>query len=108
PLILNHRFGGVDAQVVQRVSGGFERINFPGGQLIGGGFVPVRPIFVRMICQADLLDLLAPVGPGDGTMPLHHEWMKYDRDVLPKPPRTTTVRCASACCTMPGAGVEMF
>jgi hypothetical protein len=75
PLMLDHRLGCLDAEVVQRVGGGFERIHFLRAQLVGSGFVPVRPVFVGVISQADLLDLLAPAGPGNGTMPLHHEWI---------------------------------
>ena len=93
---------------MQRVGGGFEHGHFFGGQLVVGGFIPVRPVFVRMIGQAELLDLLAPAGPGNGMMPLHHEAIKYDLEVLPNPPRSTSVRWASACWTMPGVGAEIF
>ena len=70
---LDYRLGGLDAQVVQRVGGRFEHINLFRVQLVGGGFVPVGPLCVRMIGQANLLDPLAPAGPGNGTVSLHHE-----------------------------------
>ena len=108
PLMLDHRLGPLDTQVMQRVGSRFEHVNLFGAQLVGGGFVPIRPRFMRMISQADLLDLLAPARPGNGTMPLHHEPTQYDPELLPNPPRTISVRCASACCTIPGAGAEML
>ena len=73
PLILDHRLGRLDAQVMQRVGGRFEHIHLFRAQLVGGGFIPVRPVLMRMISQADLLDFLAPAGPGNEMMPLHHE-----------------------------------
>src|SRR5271157_5811466 len=106
--MFDHRLGRVDTQVMQRVGRRFERIHFLRGEFVGGGFVPVRPGFMRMVGQADLLDPLAPVGPGNGWVPLHHELIQYELPVLPNPPRTTSVRCASACCTAPATGDEMF
>ena len=73
PLMLDHRLGCLDAEVMQRVGGRFEHIHLFRTQLVGGGFIPVRPVFMRMVSQADLLDFLAPAGPGNGTMPLHYE-----------------------------------
>ena len=33
--------GGGEAHLLQRVAGGFEGVDLGGGELVGGGFVPV-------------------------------------------------------------------
>jgi LSD1 subclass zinc finger protein len=41
-------------------------------------------------------------------MSLHYELTKYVLELLPNPPRATSVRCASVCSAVPAVGADMF
>ncbi len=57
--------GGGEAHLLKGVSGGFEGVDFGGGELVGGGFVPVGAVHFGDVGgvegEADGLDFLLPV-----------------------------------------------
>ena len=61
--------GGGEAHLLEGVAGGFEGVDLGGGELVGGGLVPVgEAVFEGVEGQADGLDFLLPVfarGEGD-------------------------------------------
>jgi hypothetical protein len=75
PAALEDGFGSINAEVVERFGGGLERSDFGGGQLVSGGFVPVRAFLVGVVGKPEVFGLLAPVGAGLERVPLHQELM---------------------------------
>ncbi len=61
--------GGGEAHLLQGVAGGFEGVDLGGGELVGGGLVPVGlAVFEGVEGEAGGFDLLLPVsswGEGD-------------------------------------------
>ncbi len=68
-LFVDDVLGGGEAHLLQLVAGGFEGVDLGGGELVGGGFVPVgSAVFESVEGEADGLDFLLPVvarGEGD-------------------------------------------
>ena len=71
-LLVDDVLGGGEAHLLERVAGGFEGVDFGGGELVGGGLVPVGAVHLGDVGgvegEADGLDFLLPVvarGEGD-------------------------------------------
>src|ERR1039458_2986876 len=73
PIVFDDHFSRVNTKEMQFVRGQFQRVHFGGGEFVAGGFIPVRPVVVRVKRQADAFHFFAPVGPGLATMTFHHE-----------------------------------
>ena len=61
-LFVDDVLGGGEAHLLKGVAGGFEGVDLGGGELVGGGFVPVGgAVFEGVEGEADGLDFLLPV-----------------------------------------------
>ena len=96
-LFVDDVLGGGEAHLLQGVAGGFEGVDLGGGELVGGGLVPVGgAIFEGVEGEAHGLDFLLPVFAGGEGDALHYspappacplKWLPPSEKELPKPPR---------------------
>ncbi len=82
--------GGGEAHLLKRVAGGFEGVDLGGGELVGGGLVPVGAVHLGDVGgvedEALGFDVVLPIGArGEGDA-LHYSPAPPPCPPLPSPP----------------------